>query len=288
MPRGIVNGMVELAGTAKQIAWAEKIRIDFLNAFKEEDGYYLLEEFADWIKSTKGDAKWWIDNRGDNYALYALLMAEYNDLPEADMANLVKNLGTSAPAKAEPEPKPVPELKEIEVSYRDYKNKYSKFKSVAGSYNAKAKTIKVMVPADFDMPTDEVPAKPEWLSVNINDNLVEVTTAKSVKIAIPHKSKYDGYSFWHPAKLIHEGRHSAAISLSYTPDFEFHLKQYGKGRYNSRDVLDEVTITAAEFAEVFGIIDGNATAPAEKPLIHTPETLQPEETVVPEELRDVV
>ena len=48
--------------------------------------------------------------------------------------------------------------------------------------------------------------------------------------AVYSTSVTNGYSFWHPAKLVSSGRNSFSVSIGYTDDFTFRLKKYGKGR----------------------------------------------------------
>lgn len=94
-----------------------------------------------------------------------------------------------------------------------------------------------------------------WKNIEINTNQIKTETERSVLIKMPHKSDYDGYCFWHPAKLVHEGSHSAACSIGYTDEFTFHLKKYGQGKWNSREVIDEQEIDAEEFERAFGMDD---------------------------------
>lgn len=124
-----------------------------------------------------------------------------------------------------------------------------------------------------------------WKTLNINKNNIITETGRAVLIACPHASDYNGYCFWHPSKLVRSGRHSAAVSISYTEDFTFRLKKYGKGKYNSREVLDEVQLGYDEIEEIFGVIDDGIYPPAE-PLIHTPDPIEPEHSEVDPDLRD--
>lgn len=103
-----------------------------------------------------------------------------------------------------------------------------------------------------------------WKNININKQNVKVDTGRAVLIAMPHSSDYDGFSFWHPSKLVREGRHSNALSISYTDDFNFKLVKYGKGKYNSRDIIDEQEISVEEFEEAFGVMNENITSPKTK------------------------
>lgn len=127
-----------------------------------------------------------------------------------------------------------------------------------------------------------------WKNININRNSIKAETMKAVLISMPHSSDYDGYSFWHPSKLVRDGRNSGAVSIGYTDEFTFHLKKYGKGKWNSREVIDEQEIRAEEFEEAFGIIDGNIEPPSEVNCYetHRPEALEPVKKEAIEELKD--
>lgn len=103
-----------------------------------------------------------------------------------------------------------------------------------------------------------------WKNININKQNVKFDTGRAVLIAMPHSSDYDGFSFWHPSKLVREGRHSNALSIGYTDDFNFKLVKYGKGKYNSRDIIDEQEISVEEFEEAFGVMNENITSPKTK------------------------
>lgn len=123
-----------------------------------------------------------------------------------------------------------------------------------------------------------------WKSININRNNIRYETGKSVLIACPHKSNYDGYCFWHPSKLVRDGRHRGAVSISYTEQFEFCLKKYGKGKYNSREVLDEITVGYEEIEEMFSVVDDSIFPP--EPEIYTPDPLEPEHATADKSLID--
>lgn len=86
-----------------------------------------------------------------------------------------------------------------------------------------------------------------WKNQSFNKQNIKVETLKAVLIQMPHKSKYDGFSFWHPSKLVRKGSHSYEVSIGYTDDFVFKLKKYGKGKWNSNEVIEEIEITAEEF-----------------------------------------
>ena len=90
-----------------------------------------------------------------------------------------------------------------------------------------------------------------WKNIEINKQNIETDTGKATLIKMPNKSKYAGYKFWHPSKLIRYGSNDYAIKIGYNDDFVFKLKKYGKGKYNFKDVVDEIEISVKEFEESF-------------------------------------
>lgn len=127
-----------------------------------------------------------------------------------------------------------------------------------------------------------------WRQININKQNIKAETSRAKLIACPHNSRYKGYCFWHPAKLIRSGRHSNALSLSYTEDFSFNLIKYGKGKTNSREIIAEDEVDFEEFEEMFGVMNDNIKAP--NYMIdfetHKPEQLEADAVEVLEELKD--
>lgn len=99
-----------------------------------------------------------------------------------------------------------------------------------------------------------------WKNINVNIQNVKVNTGKAVLIAFPHNSNFDGWTFWHPSKLVRTGKHSYALSVSYTDDFKFKIVKYGKGKWNSREIISEKEISVAEFEEAFGVMNENIIA----------------------------
>ena len=128
----------------------------------------------------------------------------------------------------------------------------------------------------------------EWKLIQINKQNIKTDTGRAVLIACPHKSKYDGYCFWHPSKLVREGRHGGAVSIGYTEDFSFKLKKYGKGKYNGNEVIDEVEIGCSEFEAIFGVMDDNISAKQQKNEFetHKPQSLDAEKTEADDSLID--
>lgn len=92
-----------------------------------------------------------------------------------------------------------------------------------------------------------------WKNLEVNKNNIEYKTIKALLIKMPNKSEFKGYSFWHPAKLVREGRQVNLVNMAYTDEFIFHLKKYGQGRYNGKEVIDSVDITAEQMEQIFDI-----------------------------------
>lgn len=128
----------------------------------------------------------------------------------------------------------------------------------------------------------------EWKNVNINKQNIDAETSRSVLIKMPHNSDFDGYKFWHPSKLVRKGRNSNSVSISYNDQFTFKLKKYGNGKYNKRDVIDEIDIDAEEFENAFCVMDENITSKnyVSDYETHKPQKIEPVEPQVEGELLD--
>lgn len=126
----------------------------------------------------------------------------------------------------------------------------------------------------------------EWKSIRINKQNIKKDIGSAILIAMPHNSKYDGFTFWHSSKLIKSGKHSYALSLSYTDGFTFKLKRVSQKTFK---VLDEKEISAEEFEKAFGVMNDNITAPKKDTecylKIQEPEKIDKEITIV-EELKN--
>ena len=118
-----------------------------------------------------------------------------------------------------------------------------------------------------------------WKHVAIAENMLRRRTDKAVLIAMPCKSEYSGFMFWHPAKLVR------GTSISYTDEFVFRLKKYGRGKYNSFEVVSEMEITTSEFESAMAMMC-DYEPEDDEPEIHTPEPLEPEHAEALPELRD--
>lgn len=99
----------------------------------------------------------------------------------------------------------------------------------------------------------------DWKGININSNLVEKETERAVLFKMPKNSEYKGWQFWHPKKCVHEGKHSAALNLGYTADWDFKLtKQWKDGTHK-----EEKKISVDEFENAFDVINTNIEESAE-------------------------
>lgn len=127
-----------------------------------------------------------------------------------------------------------------------------------------------------------------WKNIQINKQNVKADTGRAVLIQMPHNSNYDGFSFWHPSKLVRSGYNSNALSISYNDDFTFKLIKHGKGKYNSRDIIAEEVISVEEFEEAFGVMSDNISAPKNKTIYetHKPAQLEAKEVTALDELKD--
>lgn len=127
-----------------------------------------------------------------------------------------------------------------------------------------------------------------WKNININNQNIKKETSRAILIAMPHSSDYDGWFFWHPLRLVHDGRHDYAVSIGYTDNFTFKLIKYGKGKWNKHEIIDEITISVKEFEEAFNIMDENIKAPEFKSDFetHKPKELKAVKVEALEELKD--
>ena len=125
-----------------------------------------------------------------------------------------------------------------------------------------------------------------WKGLEIHADLITREASRSVLIAMPHKSKFDGYYFWHPSKCIKPSCNRDAINLIYTDSFTFRLKKFGRGRFNEFVIIDEKQIDAAEFKKAFNMSAEDMVKKEDVPLLHIPEELEPTAIEVLEELKD--
>lgn len=114
-----------------------------------------------------------------------------------------------------------------------------------------------------------------WKGIEIRESLILRETERSALIAMPRFSNYDGFTFWHPLKLVR--REYGIVSLRYTDDFQFRLQKHKKTRKGQWKLVDEVMLTAEEMVDILT---------QEEPLIYTPKPLEPEHATADENLID--
>ena len=126
-----------------------------------------------------------------------------------------------------------------------------------------------------------------WKNIEINIQNIETDTGKVTLIKMPNKSKYAGYKFWHPSKLIRYGSNSYSRSISYTNEFTFKLKKFGNGQYNKFDVIDEIEIGVEDFEEAFDCMSDCTRAKSNETylVIEEPEKIE-KEIEIEEELKN--
>lgn len=98
-----------------------------------------------------------------------------------------------------------------------------------------------------------------WRTININNQNIIKCSGKAVLIACPHNSRLNGFEFWHPSKLIKNGESKNQVSISYTDDFIFKLKKFGKGKYNKFKIVEEKDATSAEIEDAFECMNHEPT-----------------------------
>lgn len=121
----------------------------------------------------------------------------------------------------------------------------------------------------------------KWKKIRILIQNVVYVSDRSVLIAMPHRSDYDGFKFWHPLKITEIEDEEMPIEILYTDEFVFRLFKNGKGKYNYKEVIDRVEVKASDIEDAF-----NHDAPLSEFELHVPEKLQAEKVEVLEELRD--
>lgn len=126
-----------------------------------------------------------------------------------------------------------------------------------------------------------------WKNIEINIQNIETDTGKATLIKMPNKSRYAGYKFWHPSKLIGYGSNSYARSIGYTDEFKFKLFKFGNGKYNKFDVIDEKEISVEEFEEAFECMSNCTRAKSDETylIVKEPEKIE-KEIEIEEELKN--
>lgn len=136
-----------------------------------------------------------------------------------------------------------------------------------------------------------------WHKIFFNAQNIQGETESSFLIKMPNRSQYNGYYFWHPRKLVREqGGKGYHLAFSFTTDWEFKVKLYGKGRYNKKDVIREIPLNANEMLKEFGVVSENMNDYVEQETLkiveketiiteiekHVPERKQPIKNLQPD------
>lgn len=120
-----------------------------------------------------------------------------------------------------------------------------------------------------------------WNKMYINDNQIEREFENSLLIKMPASSRYSGWMFFHPYKLVREGTHSANFSISFTDEWDFRLVK-GKDQ--------EMYIDNYAMLEAFGNLKENKEMPDNDNesflKITEPSPIEGVEVEVKEELRN--
>ena len=96
----------------------------------------------------------------------------------------------------------------------------------------------------------------KWKKVNLCENQIKARTAKSVLVKMPLSSKYKGFFFLHPSKLVKTSYYRGkSYELLYTDDFTFNLFKNGKGKTNKYEKIAEKCIDVEDFEEAFKVVE---------------------------------
>ena len=127
----------------------------------------------------------------------------------------------------------------------------------------------------------------EWHKIEFFKNQIKKETGKATLISCPRNSYYSCYCFWMPTALIREGKQGNTLTFSYTDDFEFILKKYGKGKHNKYDVIDTEVLRGEEIEDVYsGIPCGKKETQYNPFETHIPETIEAVDNKALPELTD--
>ena len=97
-----------------------------------------------------------------------------------------------------------------------------------------------------------------WNKIFFNAQSIQGETSSSVLIKMPNSSQYNGWCFWHPRKLVREqGGKGYHLSFSFSDEWAFNLKLYGRGKYNRQDIIREITLNVTEMKECYNVVNEN-------------------------------
>ena len=255
----------ELAGTARQVRWAEDIRARFFayRANPDENalrGYYGITDaipYLDRLRATT-EAKWWIENREDplgqiikeiqkgvirffcDEAIAVARNEPFNLEVETSeafdlLSHYISRTKASEPINATALEASIrakiedPLAEHGHMSHRLQAAIQANIRKLLSPTITENKydTEDRIAPPDID---DIVPGKdktrPRWLHCFIDDGCIAASINRSVCIKMPRGGSYAGYSLWVPAKLLRDTCISTIKELSARNDFIFSLKKY--------------------------------------------------------------
>lgn len=103
-----------------------------------------------------------------------------------------------------------------------------------------------------------------WHKIYFNSQNIKYETYKATLIKMPMNSKFSGYSFWHPSKLVRvAGAKGFHCSFLFTENFEFTIRKYNK----NLKILDEKIITSDEMITAFEQVNNHIKSVEESYLI---------------------
>lgn len=113
-----------------------------------------------------------------------------------------------------------------------------------------------------------------WKQIEINKQNIVYDTGSSTLIKMPNKSKYAGYKFWHPSKLIRYGNNDYARTLSYTDEFIFKLFKQDK-KFKK---IDDKEIDTEELENAFDCMEDCTRAKSKETylIVEEPEKIDKE------------
>lgn len=128
--------------------------------------------------------------------------------------------------------------------------------------------------------------EPKYLNININRNQIKKSTGRAYLITMPHKSDYDGFTFWFPMSLVDEGRHDESLRLCIPVSFDFKLKRTSP---KTHKVLAEEELSAYQLVDQFRQTNENIVEKqvSDEPRFKVvePNYRKPEEVEVPQCLK---
>lgn len=94
-----------------------------------------------------------------------------------------------------------------------------------------------------------------WHKIKIDQNSIEVQTAKAFLLKMPSKSAYKDYTFWVPSKLVRFARNGWNGTASFTDEFSFKVQKHGQGQYNKQEIINEKELSGSDMYKIWLDLD---------------------------------